>query len=61
MKKNIFKSLVVGLNLILILLFIGFFIGHGKPQSLILWSSAIIWLLVPIANLLYIFKIKTND
>ena len=52
------KNIAVGLNGVLILLCIGYFLGHGFPQSFILWASAILWLLAPIANLLLIFKNK---
>jgi hypothetical protein len=50
------KNIAIGLNILLILLFFGYFIGHGFPKSLILWSSAILWLLAPLANILYIRK-----
>ena len=50
------KNIAIGLNILLILLFFGYFIGHGFPESLILWSSAILWLLAPLVNILYIRK-----
>ena len=50
------KNIAIGLNILLILLFFGYFIGHGFPKSLILWNSAILWLLAPLANILYIHK-----
>ena len=52
------KKFAIGLNILLIFLFIGYFIGHGLPQSLILWLSAILWFVTPVVNLLYIFKDK---
>ena len=50
------KNIATGINLLQIILFVGFFIGHGFPKSLILWSSGILWLLAPLMNLLYIWK-----
>ena len=50
------KNIAIGLNILLVLLFFGYFIGHGFPESLILWSSAILWLLAPLVNILYIRK-----
>ena len=50
------KNIAVGLNVLLMLLCVGFFIGHGLPKSLMLWSSAILWFVAPIVNLLYIRK-----
>ena len=50
------KKITIGLNALLIFLFVGYFIGHGLPQSLILWLSATLWLLAPVLNLLYILK-----
>ena len=52
------KNIAIGLNGVLILLCVGYFLGHGLPQSFILWTSSILWLLAPIANLLLIFKNK---
>ena len=52
------KNIAIGLNGVLIFLCVGYFLGHGLPQSFILWVSAILWLLAPIANLLLIFKNK---
>ena len=50
------KTIAIGLNLLLLLLCVGFFIGHGLPKSLMLWSSAILWFVAPMVNLLYIRK-----
>ena len=50
------KNLAIALNVLLLMLCAGFFIGHGTPKSVILWSSAILWSLAPVANLFYIFK-----
>lgn len=51
------KNSAIGLNILLLFLFVGYFIGHGFPESLILWSSATLWLIAPSVNLLYIKKI----
>jgi hypothetical protein len=50
------KNIAIGLNVLLILLCVGFFAGYGLPKSLMLWSSAILWFVAPIVNLLYIRK-----
>ena len=50
------KNLAIALNVLLLMLCTGFFMGHGTPKSVILWSSAILWALAPVANLFYIFK-----
>ena len=52
------KKFAIGLNILLMFLFIGYFIGHGLPQSLILWVSAILWFVAPIVNLFYILMNK---
>ena len=52
------KTLAIVLNILLIFLCVGYFVGHGLPQSLMLWVSAILWFVAPIVNLFYIFKIK---
>jgi len=51
------KTIAIGLNILLLILCLGFFIGHGLPKSLMLWSSAILWFFAPMVNLLYIRKI----
>ena len=50
------KNTAIGLNVLLMLLCVGFFAGHGLPKSLMLWSSAILWFVAPIVTLLYIRK-----
>jgi len=50
------KNIAIGLNVLLMLLCVGFFVGHGLPKSLMLWSSAILWFVAPLVNLLYIRK-----
>ena len=56
------RNAAIGMNILLIMLCVGFFLGHGLPQSLMLWSSAILWFVVPIASLLYIFiSPRRND
>ena len=51
-----FKTIAVGLNLLRLMLCVGFFIGHGLPKSLMLWISAILWFVVPMVSLFYIQK-----
>ena len=56
------RNAAIGMNILLIMLCVGFFLGHGLPQSLMLWSSAILWFVAPIVNLLYIFiSRRRND
>ena len=52
------KKIAIVLNVLLILLCVGYFIGHGPPQSLILWVSAILWFVAPIVNIFYILMNK---
>ena len=52
----ILKNIAIGLNMLLLFLFAGYFIGHGFPESLILLCSATLWLLAPLVNILYIKK-----
>ena len=54
------KTIAIVFNLLLIFLCVGYFIGHSFPQSLMLWASAILWLVVPIVNLFYIFINKKD-
>ncbi len=56
-KQNL-KILAIVLNILLIFLCVGYFVGHGMPQSLMLWVSAMLWFVAPIVNLLYIFTNK---
>ena len=56
--KSKLKTFAIVLNILLVVLCIGYFVGHGMPQSLILWVSAILWTVAPIVNLFYIFKNK---
>lgn len=56
MKKINLKNITIILNLLLILLFAGYFVWHGLPQSLMLWLSATLWLIVPVVNLFFIYK-----
>ena len=56
MKSKTLKNITIILNILLILLFFGYFIGHGLPKSLILWTSASLWLLAPLVNLYNILK-----
>ena len=52
------KATAIVLNVLLIFLCVGYFVGHGLPQSLILWVSAILWFIAPIVNLFYILMNK---
>ena len=52
------KILAIVLNILLIFLCVGYFVGHGVPQSLVLWVSAMLWFLVPLVNIFYIFTNK---
>ena len=52
------KILAIVLNILLIFLCVGYFVGHGIPQSLVLWVSAMLWFLVPLVNIFYIFTNK---
>ena len=52
------KTIAIVLNILLIFLCVGYFVGHGLPQSLMLWVSAILWFVAPIVNLFYIFTNK---
>ena len=56
-KKNL-KILAIILNILLIFLCVGYFVGHGMPKSLMLWTSALLWFVAPIVNLFYIFMDK---
>ena len=56
-KPNL-KTLAIVLNILLIFLCVGYFVGHGMPQSLMLWVSAILWFVAPIVNFFYIFTNK---
>ena len=52
------KTMAIVLNVLLICLCVGYFVGHGLPQSLLLWVSAILWFVAPIVNLFYILMNK---
>ena len=58
MKKISIKKIAICLNVILILLSVGYFIGFGLPQSYMLWILATLWVVTPLINLFNIFKIK---
>ena len=45
------KNIAIGLNILLLMLCASFFIGHGLPKSLMLWSSAIRWFVAPMVSL----------
>ena len=50
------KIIAIAMNVLLLMLFGSYFIGHGLPNNLILWTSATLWLIAPLVNLLYIRK-----
>jgi hypothetical protein len=50
------KIIAIAMNVLLLMLFGSYFIGHGLPNNLILWTSATLWLVAPLVNLLYIRK-----
>ena len=50
------KLIAVILNVLLLVMFVSYFVGHGLPNDPILWTSATLWLVVPLVNLLYIRK-----
>ena len=52
------KTIAILLNVLLIFLCVGYFVGHGLPQSLMLWVSAILWFVAPLVNIFYIFTNK---
>ena len=52
------KTIAMVLNVLLIFLCVGYFLGHGLPQSLLLWVSTMLWFLAPLVNILYIFTNK---
>ena len=54
------KNIAIGLNVLLVFLCVGFFIGHGFPQTVMLWTSAILWVVAPLAKLLYILETSPN-
>ena len=56
--KSKLKTFAIVLNILLVVLCIGYFVGHGMPQSLILWVSAILWTVTPKKNLNYKIKNK---
>ena len=56
-KPNL-RILAIVLNILLIFLCVGYFIGHGMPQSLMLWVSAMLWFIAPLVNIFYIFTNK---
>ena len=50
------RSIAVALNILLLTMFATYFFGHGLPTNPVLWGSATLWLVAPLANLLYIKK-----
>ncbi len=54
------KTIAIVLNALLIILCVGYFIGHGFPKSFMLWVSAILWFVAPLVNFFYIFMKKKD-
>ena len=50
------KVVAIVLNVLLLRMFMSYFMGHGLPNHPILWTSATMWLITPLINLLYIRK-----
>jgi len=50
------KVVAIVLNVLLLIMFMSYFMGHGLPNHPILWTSATMWLITPLINLLYIRK-----
>ena len=50
------KLSAIVLNILLLVMFVSYFMGHGLPNNPILWTSATLWLVAPLVNLLYIRK-----
>ena len=53
---DIIKITAIVLNMLLLVMFATYFLGHGLPNNWILWSSATLWLCTPLANLIFIKK-----
>ena len=51
-----FKFLAIGSNILLLVMFATYFMGHGIPTNPILISSATLWFVSPIINLMFIRK-----
>ena len=51
------KTIAIVLNVLLIFLCVGYFVGHGIPQSLVLWVSAMLWFLVPLVNIFLYYEV----
>ena len=50
------RYMVIFLNTFLILMGIGFLMGHGMPKNIIMWVSLLLWFGVPLVNVAYIVK-----
>ncbi|MAW33871.1 MAG: hypothetical protein CMK56_05630 [Proteobacteria bacterium] len=55
------RYIAIGLNTLLLMLCVGFFVGHGLPKSLILWGSAVLWFVAPLVNLAFIFRLNKKN
>ena len=55
--KMYLKISTVVLNVLLLVMFGTYFIGHGVPTNPILFSSAALWLVAPIVNLMFVRKV----
>ena len=54
------KITAIILNVLLMIMFATYFLGHGLPNNWILWSSAALWFFTPIMNLIFIKKKSTS-
>ncbi len=50
----VLKVVAIILNVLLVIMFVFYLIGHGLPTHPILWTSATLWLVTPLVNLLVI-------
>ena len=51
------KLSAVVLNVLLLVMFGTYFIGHGMPKNPILIISATLWLVAPVVNLMFVRKV----
>ena len=55
------RIIAMVLNVLLLVMFVSYFMGHGLPKNPILWISTTLWLVAPIVDLLYIGKVTRFD
>ena len=56
---RLLKLAAISLNVLLIAMFASYFMGHGLPNNAILWTSATLWLVAPIVNIVFIVRTPT--